>query len=101
MNLNIYLVKRINEMTDYDQYDSMVIVAKSWVDAVWTHPDPDYVYSSEHKGWCYADVDTGEVAGRTTGDSWPHDLSELMVMFIGTAAEHQKPGVICASFNAG
>jgi hypothetical protein len=63
---------------DYDTYDSAVVVAESEDAARRMHPSQDDWCSWE---WC--------------------DVTEVKVELIGAANENQKPGVICASYNAG
>jgi hypothetical protein len=70
--MNIYLVSRTDDI-GYDEYDSIVIAAKTAQEACSVHPG---------------------------GDAWqkPEDLK---VELIGKAIKGSKQGIVLASFNAG
>lgn len=68
----------------YDTYDSAVVAAESEDAARMTHP-------SNQEGW------DGK---RERYGTWS-SADQVKVEFIGEAKPDTKPGVICASFNAG
>ena len=72
--MNLYLIARIGE-TDYDEYDSAVVAAKTVREAQHTHPC-EYRF-----GWVHPD--------------------QVKVTYLGVAKTRLKVGVVCASFNAG
>ena len=79
--MNLYLISQ-NLSNGYETYDSAVVAAHSASDAAHTHP----------------------CGGSLEEHSWRYDWAEfddVRVQLIGVAAEGTKPGVICASFNAG
>ena len=80
MKHNIYLVSRTDSI-DWDEFDSMVVVAENEEEAI--KGDPSEHFHGIGEGW-------GAVLG-----------SRLKVVLLGEAADHLVPGVYCASFNAG
>jgi hypothetical protein len=95
--------------TGYDTYDSAVVAAETEEQARLIHPSQ------------YADAGWGELNGQmcwrgtyncphnslkhgklydASGYDWT-DPANVAVRLIGDAAEGSKPGIICASFNAG
>lgn len=82
--MNIYLVPQ-SVNSDYDTYDSAVVVAEDEQKAKMTHP-------GGHEDW------DGK-APRSYGD-WC-DASDVFVELVGTAEDGAESGVVCASFNAG
>jgi hypothetical protein len=79
--MNLYLISQ-TVLCGYDTYDSAVVAAECAEDAANTHPCGG---SLIERTWCY---------------DWA-ELEYIRVQLIGVAAEGTKPGVICASFNAG
>ena len=81
--MNLYLISQTDN-TGYDTYDSAVVCASSAEEARFIHP----------ARWM-----TGAWWEEEEDDCWakPHRVS---VLLIGKAHD-AKPGVICASFNAG
>lgn len=79
-----------NVVNGYDSYDSAVVIAMSAEKARATHPFEMYydVYT-ENEPWT---VGSG---------SWPDTPGKVEVELIGIASPGAKPGVVCASFNAG
>jgi len=67
----------------YDTYDSAVVAAKTPTLARHTHPSGE------------------EDIVDTDGETWPTDPTAVSVVYLGSAKRGTKPGVICASFNAG
>ena len=81
---NLYLVSRTNK-TDYDQYDAVVVCAKSPKEARYTHP------SKYDKDWDGIQNDWG---------SW-QKAEDLDVKYLGVADDTVEEGVVLASYNAG
>jgi len=80
--MNIYLISQtIN--TDYDSYDSAVIIAENEQKAKMTHP-------GEKEDW----------DGKNSSLSVWCDASKVSVKLIGTT-KSEKACVVCSSFNAG
>lgn len=77
--MNIYLLSQ-TVCRGYDTYDSAVVIAESEETARMTHP-------AEWGEWCGSDC-------------WP-DPQYVEVTLLGVANPDAKPGVVCASFNAG
>ncbi len=73
--MNLYLLSQ-NVNDGYDTYDSCVVAAESSDEARTITPSSGYKSS-----WCSPD--------------------EVVVKFIGNAAEGVKAGIVLASFNAG
>lgn len=91
--MNIYLLSQ-SANTDYDTWDSCVVIAKDEEEARMTHPyyryfndDPNDEYNNwnginkNYDGWCNAKY--------------------VSVELIGTAADGMERQVVCSSFNAG
>ena len=76
---------------DYDTYDSAVVAAETEELAQMTYPD-DY-RNEPNQTWTWND-------SFDSNDTWC-SKDNVKVELIGTATEGTKPGVICASFNAG
>ena len=93
--MNLYLLTQ-TERDGYDTYDSCVVAADSWQDAVLIDP----------RGQVYgAARDNPRASGWAKGayesyGSWCSSPAAVKAEFIGTAAEGVR-GVVCASFNAG
>lgn len=83
--MNIYLVYRTDRSrVDYDEFDSFVVVAESEEQARHTHPNGEKIVDGKSlNNWAWVD---------------PRDVS---VELLGKASEGVKPGIVCASFNAG
>ena len=81
--MKLYLIWQ-NDNNDYDTYDSAVVVAESEEDAKTIHPYNKEPVTEVNEGY----------------SSWT-TINNVNVKYIGEAAENQKRGVICASFNAG
>ena len=81
--MKLWLISQ-SKNNSYDTYDSAVVAADTETEARLIHPGDD------------------EWDGKSDGiyDSWV-DATEVSACLIGEAIEGQKPGVICASFNAG
>ena len=78
--MNIYLVTQ-DVYQGYDTYDSAVVYAKSAWDARRIHPSSQ-LFNNSSGNWA--------------------EPSDVTVSLLGRANNSQiKPGVICASFNAG
>lgn len=90
--MNIYLLSRQNRH-DYDEYDSLVVVADTEEKAKQIHPDGSLYSNREDKmnSWNNLSFMT----------SWVN-IDKINVTLIGEASASQKENsVICASFNAG
>lgn len=70
------------ENCGYDSYDSAVVAAETEAKARVTMPSEYEEFGKQYGGWCSA-------------------ASKVKVELIGHAIPGTKPGVICASFNAG
>lgn len=87
MVLRLYLLTN-DAFTGYDTYDSAVVAAKPSQAARSIHPS--------------GNRDTWDLEARWDGGlSWPTDRTKIGVEYVGVAGTKVKPGVICASFNAG
>ena len=94
--MKLYLVSR-TDVVDYDQYDSMVVVAPSEEEARNFGPRGDIVY---------VDGKWIDKATRKEEDTrffdWAEDPESLTVEMVGAARPDLEAGhVVCASFNAG
>ena len=82
--MNLYKISQ-NENTNYDTYDTLIVVAKNAEDARSIHPYPD--------GW---------FPGSAAGAAWASSSAYVKVTLIGKALNTLEEGtVVCASFNAG
>lgn len=79
----LFLISQ-TENDNVDTYDSAVVCAASADMARAIHPDGK---TPPHE-W-------------PRHDTWAHSLEAVTVTAIGVASDHIKPGVVCASFNAG
>lgn len=78
--MNLYLISQdVNK--GYDTYDSAVVAAKNEEQARNTTPSENITFESNY--------------------SWVKSPDQVKVELIGKAKAGTKPGVICASFNAG
>jgi hypothetical protein len=98
--MNLYKISQ-EKNCGYDTYDSAVVAAKSEDEARLIHPGW-YESTSEvltdgtwYRPWTYN--------GRThvNKGTWAEFPSDVVVEFLGQAAEGIQPGTIVASFNAG
>lgn len=97
----VYLLTQ-DTVRGWDTYDSMVVIAESEEAAKRIHPWEGVFYNESIETFCFHrswDPDNRNEVYH--GDTWPHNLSEIKVERIGVADENSKPGVVCASFNAG
>lgn len=82
----------------YDTYDSAVVAAETEREASVTHPsgsDSEIVWDDETLDWCYG------LGGHVAQYHAWCDPIHVKTRLLGEAVEGTKPGVICASFNAG
>ena len=93
-SLYIYLVSRTN-VGGWDTFDSFVVVAHTSSEAKATHPNNinKDLYGRHYK------------VPLLTSDLLRHDTwvgqDKVTVKLLGKASPDSKPGVVCASFNAG
>ena len=93
--MNIYLVKRIDPV-DYDEYDSMVIIAKSYTVAREVHPGGHYIWNRADKVWRNPNRDEGQYS------SWVSDPELLVIELLGESKhEPTDHRIVLASFRAG
>jgi hypothetical protein len=95
----LYLIERPND-TNYDEYESAVVVANTEDEARNTHPSDGYEFVTVSK-----DEETRSAwiadspAGLIVDDAWI-DPRDVKVTLLGVA--HDKtPRVVCSSYNAG
>lgn len=92
--MNIYTISQsVNR--GLDTFDSAVVVAESEDAARLTHPRCDRVWSRGREVWVWPGS-----REEARGGGWCRP-DEVKVVQIGTALEGERPGVVCASFNAG
>lgn len=101
--MNIYLLSQ-TEYRGYDTYDSAVVFADSEDAARMMHPrEPDAMWSAHRKCWHTPKRWAGDEGMGLYGE-WPDPLY-VKVTLLGVANPDAnpdpKPGVVCASFNAG
>ena len=84
--MNIYLIEQtVNQ--DYDTYDSAVVVAETEEEARLIHPNGE---------------DSLKIVPEESYTDWDWcKLADVKVTLLGTLADSNIKGVICASFNAG
>lgn len=92
--MNIYVISQ-NSNQGFDTFDSAVVVAESEGAARLIHPRGDRVWQPGREVWA-----DGFIADTPRGSKWCHP-DEVNVAQVGTALEGQRPGVVCASYNAG
>jgi hypothetical protein len=78
--MNLYLLTRSDDGSDYDIYDSVVVAAVSAARARLIHP-------------------MGE-APKSSGGGWV-PAEQVVVKYLGKAKRGTKSGVVLASYNAG
>lgn len=98
MKLKIYKVWRDEYV--YDDYDSIVVIAKDEEEAKRTHPEKGIYYDDEKMQFYEIHNDTSLFHYNDVW-RWTKDLSELKIEYIGEAKEGSKKGIVLASFNAG
>ena len=82
--MNLYKISQ-TENTNYDTYDTLIVVARNAEDAQGIHPYSD--------GWR---------AGTATSKAWASSSAYVKVVLLGKALNTLEEGtVVCASFNAG
>ena len=79
--MKIYLIERTDRI-GYDEYDSIIVIAKDEAEALEYQPSGDKEFSDY-------------------SDSWTNTVDNIIVTLIGTATRGSKSGVVLASFNAG
>jgi hypothetical protein len=98
--MRLYLLSQ-DENTDYDTYDSAVVVACSREEAQGIHPSSDdYEWDYEVNKWRYTYGNKSFVSTRYPG-RWVSHIKNVEVKEIGEAGDDISKGVVCASFNAG
>jgi hypothetical protein len=80
---------------DYDTYDSMIVCAESWEDAIMIHPDNFLHWDQSKNGWF------NDGRNRIVEDDEWTNPENVYVVYIGEAENGTEKGVILASFNAG
>jgi hypothetical protein len=95
--MGLYLLTQ-TQNKGYDTYDSCVVVGARPEEARRVHPRGDRVWDGG--AWVYEDGNRVEYWVAYTG-SWVRDIEAVTVTYLGVADASLKPGVVCASFNAG
>jgi len=88
--MKIFLVQRTDDI-DYDEFDSVIVVAEDEQQARETHPR-GVEWDSEDECWAHGN------------SGWTYDISSLEVEFLGSYLGQvgpDRPGPIMGSFNAG
>jgi len=83
----------------YDTYDSCVVAAASADEAKKIHPRGDRFWDGG--GWADKDGNRSPSWMSSDGFGWARDADDVTATLIGVANSSIKPGVLCASFNAG
>jgi len=83
----------------YDTYDSCVVAAASAGEAKKIHPRGDRFWDGG--GWADKDGNRSPSWMAADGFGWARDAEDVTTTLIGIADPSIKPGVVCASFNAG
>jgi hypothetical protein len=96
--MGLYLLTQ-TQNKGYDTYDSCVVVAASPEEAKRIHPRGDRVWDG--RGWAYHDGRHRIAYWDACANSWVRDIEAVTVTYLGVADASLKPGVVCASFNAG
>lgn len=89
--MKIYLLTNPYSTGDYDEYDSAVVVAPTPREAKRIHPGGSDLYPYNPQ--------TGKFDLSSGG--WPYDPTVVKAKYLGDATLTAKPGLVCASFNAG
>jgi hypothetical protein len=80
----------------YDTYDSCVVAAASADEAKKIHPRGDRFLDGRGRAY-----DDGQRIAFWEASSWVRDIEDVTATLLGIADSSIKPGVVCASFNAG
>jgi len=96
--MGLYLLTQ-TQNRGYDTYDACVVVAASPEEARRVHPRGDRVWDG--RGWVYHDGRHRIAYWEACANSWVRDIEAVTVTYLGVADASLKPGVVCASFNAG
>ena len=83
----------------YDTYDSCVVAAQSEHEAKKIHPRGDRFWDGG--GWADKDGNRSPSWMAADGFGWARDAEDVTANLLGVADSSIKPGVVCASFNAG
>lgn len=81
--MKLYLITQ-DENSDYDTWDSAVVVAKSKLDAKKIHPS-GYIDDDKWANYC----------------NWASSSKNVDAEYLGPASKKLKRGVVVASFHAG
>jgi len=87
--MKIYLIDQ-SENTDYDTWDSAVVIAENEEEAKKIHPNGYTIIESFDK-----------VKEEDSWYGWTTDINKISATYLGEAKEGSNKGVICSSFNAG
>jgi hypothetical protein len=93
--MNLYLITQ-DVNTNYDTFDSAVVVASCEADARLIHPSP--YYEAVQDGWEWRT--SSHVRTEASTGCWCA-AEDVKVKLIGEATGQEAGSVICASFNAG
>lgn len=85
----LYLVKQDPRYV-FDSYDSFIVAAESFDEAINTHPSGVGTLQFYPDG-----------SKRNTNYAWPFDVDDIQCTLIGVASPEIKAGILCSSFNAG
>lgn len=99
MALKIFHLSQ-NENTGYDTYDSFVVAAENFKEALHTHPDIGILKRWDEHQECWVDDETKKPV-KDIFPTWVTTIENVKCVYIGRATEDVAKGVICASFNAG
>ena len=96
--MNIYRISQ-HKVRGYDTYDSAVVIAESSFAAGNMHPG-NYVWRNGTWRCAEGVCAMCQYGSCYTGNTWCTP-KYVIVELLGTAQKGLKPGVVCASFNAG
>ncbi len=96
--LNLYRISQ-GTNTEYDTYDMAIVVAKTEEEAKLIHPDMKTTL--QYGAYEYEEDEYGNSPIRYALWKWVSNPNEVAVELVGKALPGMKPGVVCASFNAG
>lgn len=85
-DLKLFLVSR-DGVIDYGTYDSFVVCASGYEEAMNTDPDGGTIDWDLERSW--------------SGGLWCKNVEHVSVKYLGIATGSLKKGVVCSSFNAG
>lgn len=95
--MNLYIIWQTKN-TEYDTYDSAVVVAESEEEAVQIHPGYEAGYEAGYEDW---NEKTWRQEQGNYG-TWVKSPEDVQVRYLGKAEPNlQKNHVVLASFNAG